>query len=294
MALIDRIVDIKITRNTKGLTKSEFSTILIIGDSLNEDDVNQYFSLAEVAEKYAITTNEYKVAALIFGQVQTVTKILIGQTKASETVTAAYNRIGAIFNFYAVVPIWPVGSTLDNMVELAAAIEASQGANATPRVLGLVEIDQDDLTLMSAIKTANYNRTFVIFNVPTPAQTAVFPNAAWFGALLPPEPGTQTWAYKNLVGINADLPTDGTLTNAKMVAIEAQNGNYYTNFGGRDVTINGKMGSGEFIDIIYGIDWLENAMQQDSFCYQPTYSIYKPRYWLSAHCNERLFRFGFK
>jgi hypothetical protein len=260
MALIDRIVDIKITRATKGIKRDEFSTILVIGNSTDSDVVKEYFSAAEVKVDYAADSQEYLIATRIFGQAVSVNKILIGQTKAGESLVDSYTRIGASYTFYAVVIADDISITLANYVALAAAVEADD----QPKMLALQEYDLSGLALMTAIHAANYDRTFVIYNAHDNAGKATYANAAWLGALLPTDPGTANWAFKTLAGIVADTPISaGSLTSAKITQIESLNGNYYTNMAGRDATFNGKMGGGEFIDIIYGVDWLENTMQQD-------------------------------
>ncbi len=257
MTLIDRIVDIKITRNTKGVQREEFSTILVIGSATDSDLIKEYFSAAEVATDYSTSSEEYLIATRIFGQEISVSKILIGQTKAGESLVDAYTRIAQTYTFYALIIADKVDITLEALMAVAAAVEADE----QPRILSLMEIDLAGLTLTAAVKAANYSRTYVSYNSLTDAAKVNYMNAAWLGDALPNDPGTINWAFRTLTGIVADTPISGGLTNAKIAAIEAQNGNYYTTVGGRDGTFFGTMGSGEYIDIIYGIDWLENAMQ---------------------------------
>ena len=103
------------------------------------------------------------------------------------------------------------------------------------------------------IQNSSYDRTAIVYNA-TPAD---FPEAAWFGRMLPKDPGSATWAYKTLSGISAD---DLTATQSK--AVHDKDANTYEAIGGVNVTRYGTVGSGEYLDVIRGIDWLEARMQE--------------------------------
>ena len=270
MALIDSIVDIQISRNTLGITKDEFATILVIGEPVAIDVVPRfglYSSLTAVLVDYTVDTYEYQIARNIFIQDITVKNIYIGQRSNAETLLQAYTRIKLIYNFYAVCTSNDVHA---DVMPLANAIEASK-TNGQSHVLFLLEED-DTLGINSDMaKTfgVSLSRTSVWYSKrpnPTPPDVTVqYIQAAILGRLLPTDPGTYNWAGKTIKGIKPDSATDGGLTSEIITKINSFNGNFYTHVAGRDVTFNGKMASGEYIDIIYGIDWLENTMQQDVF-----------------------------
>ncbi len=259
------VVDIRISRNTLGIKRSDFGSILVIG-SVAADGVDpklkEYFSLAEVLVDYPdIAENdrspEYIMASNIFGQEVSLNKILIGQRKYAEILTETYSRIKNLYQFYAVVVA--SDTPLDLMV-LAGAIEAS-GVNGRPQILGALETDTGTLALTKAAHAAKLNRTFVCYN-KLPIDDAPYMQGAWLGKMLPIEPGSANWSFKTLAGITADDAEDG-LTSTKIAELIANKGNFYTKNGDRDVTFYGTMASGEYIDIIYGIDWLDHTMQQD-------------------------------
>lgn len=106
------------------------------------------------------------------------------------------------------------------------------------------------------LNSRNYERTHAIFN-ETPAD---FPDAAWMGKMFPIDPGKATWMFKPLAGI---VVSD--LTATQRTAILNKNCNLYTEIGGADMTENGTVASGEFIDIMRGVDWLEARMREDIF-----------------------------
>lgn len=82
-----------------------------------------------------------------------------------------------------------------------------------------------------------------------------FPESRWMGYGLSAEPGQEDWAFKSLSG-QTPVPAD-LLTLAQQQTIRGKNANVYTSLGGSGRTQVGKMGSGRFIDVQVGIDWLE-------------------------------------
>ena len=89
---------------------------------------------------------------------------------------------------------------------------------------------------------------------------ANYPEAAWIGRVLPNDPGTATWNLKTLAGITVD-----NLSAAQISVLDAKKANYYVTIGGVNVTQNGNMAGGEWIDIVQAIDWLEARIQEDVY-----------------------------
>lgn len=84
-----------------------------------------------------------------------------------------------------------------------------------------------------------------------------YPATAWIGKMFPKDPGSGTWAMKTLTGVSSYK-----LSTTQILKIEDKNGNYYTTVAGIAVTQFGTVGSGEYIDIIRGIDWLKARIQE--------------------------------
>lgn len=97
-------------------------------------------------------------------------------------------------------------------------------------------------------------RTFVMYH-----QDAAFdyPEAAWFGRVLPLDPGSETWAFKTLNSVSYSILTTTQSNNALN-----KNANTYEFIGGVAITRNGTMAQGEYIDIIRGVDWLTARIQE--------------------------------
>jgi hypothetical protein len=68
--------------------------------------------------------------------------------------------------------------------------------------------------------------------------------------------GSETWAFKQLASV---YPSDISSTLRKAIAEE--HSNYFAQYAGRNITMNGQVRAGEWIDVIRGRDWLQNDMQ---------------------------------
>lgn len=103
-----------------------------------------------------------------------------------------------------------------------------------------------------------YDRSVCIYH--TAAQENATPSwieSGWPGECLPFDPGSQTWAYKTIAGV-----ATYALTTGEKNALFAKKANSYTTIGGVNVTEQGTVASGEYIDIIRGIDWIEARLQE--------------------------------
>ncbi len=95
----------------------------------------------------------------------------------------------------------------------------------------------------------------------TAASRNEFKECAWFGVLLPLDPGSATWAYKRLRGVGAD-----SWTSTEITTIQTTNkGNRYTTEAGLDFTYPGKMFGGEWIDVTIGLMWLVARLEERIF-----------------------------
>lgn len=82
-----------------------------------------------------------------------------------------------------------------------------------------------------------------------------FVDAGVLGKCLPLDPGSETWAFKNLVGVTAKPLSTTQITN-----LVAKNVNWYEEISDLSFTQGGKMANGEWIDFVRGMDWLEANM----------------------------------
>lgn len=111
-----------------------------------------------------------------------------------------------------------------------------------------------------ALKTASYFRTLPFYH----PENGQFEDAATLGRMLPYSPGSETWRGKTLGGISALGPTvPYKMTETWRTNIKAKNCNYYYTLAGRNITAEGVVSAGEWIDTIRGRDWLQVRMQED-------------------------------
>jgi hypothetical protein len=68
--------------------------------------------------------------------------------------------------------------------------------------------------------------------------------------------GSETWAFKQLAAV---FPSQISSTLRKMLT--EGHSNFFTRYAGRNITMNGQVRGGEWIDVIRGRDWLQNDMQ---------------------------------
>jgi len=142
-------------------------------------------------------------------------------------------------------------------VQEAAAFIETQRKIFFTQTNDVATYDPNSTTDLAAVLFGKkYNRTAVIYN----ATLNDFADAAWMGKFFPYTAGSANYAWKTLTGITAD-----NLTNNQAINIKAKKANIYVTIGGVDVTELGTMASGEWIDIITGIDALQADMEEKLF-----------------------------
>lgn len=177
---------------------------------------------------------------------------------AANTVTADLNAINnANSDWYALV------STSRNF---ATVLEIAEWVETRIKLFGTASNDLDIINVPAGTDTTSiaavlgqrgYVRSFVMYH-----QDALYdyPEAAWFGAVLPLEPGSATWKFKSLNGISYS-----NLTTTQGINAFGKKANTYEFVAGVGITQNGTVAQGEYIDVIRGIDWLTARMQEYVF-----------------------------
>lgn len=137
---------------------------------------------------------------------------------------------------------------------LAAAIEALPKIFlATSADSGIIGASTSDVA--SDLQASAYARTAVLFH-PNGEQAA----AAFAGACLPLDPGSETWKFKTLAGI-AVYP----LTPSERAHAVGKSANVYERIAAQNMTAEGTTASGEFIDITRFIDFITARLQENVF-----------------------------
>ena len=95
----------------------------------------------------------------------------------------------------------------------------------------------------------------------TRASRNTWPEAAWVGVMFPLDPGSATYAFKQLEGVGAD-----TWTSTERTTIDTTNkGNHYAAEAGIGITRPGKAFGGEWIDVTIGLAWLQARLEERLF-----------------------------
>jgi hypothetical protein len=115
----------------------------------------------------------------------------------------------------------------------------------------------DTTSIAAVLNQGGYIRTFVMYHQDAATD---YPEAAWFGRVLPLEPGSETWKFKTLNSISYSNLTTTQSRNALN-----KKANTYEFVAGVGITANGTVAQGEYIDIIRGVDWLTARIQEYVF-----------------------------
>lgn len=92
------------------------------------------------------------------------------------------------------------------------------------------------------------------------AGEASFLEEGWMGGQLPKAPGSITWKFKPVVGVTPDVLTTTAINN-----ILGKNCNVYETIANVNMMHEGVVSSGEFIDIIRGVDWIQARISERVF-----------------------------
>ena len=257
--LNDLIGDIIITRESLGVTRQQFSTILILGNSKNNDEtIKEYKSLREVLVDYppsgqGVSTEEYKCASKIFLQQPSASRVFICQKKSAESWVELHTRfINAGKYAYCVIVASTAVITDDELKALAVATEANK------QIFAVNIIPGKEVSLGKFFKDQNYKRVVTFFK----DANNDYPNAAIMGSILPRDAGTYTLSFLDVSGVQP-----ASLNNSQKLALETNNINYYdyvSNETNARVGANcGKVANGNAFEISYLEDWVITTIKEN-------------------------------
>lgn len=265
MAMND-IVNINITRETKSTAVANFGVPLILGkagssSASGTDKVTlaatkcSSLDAVDTALKTAGVSNPsdndiHKIAAAIFRQNPCVANVVIATgagTSASADLAAARNKE----DFYAVI-LTPSLDDKDFTDGYSYDVVSWCESNRKIPFFQTSAVPSTSTPWMSS------ERAVMMYH--SSAKSSQHAEASWVGEGLPYDAGSATWAYKTLNGVDAD-----SLTDAQISTLESANINYYITMGGVDITREGRVANGEWIDIIIGTDWIYSRMQESIY-----------------------------
>lgn len=256
---LSSIVDVQITRETKTPTQKGFGTLLIVGTSDRFDAaerVRTYTSIEAVVADFTEGDPEIDLATMAFGQEVRPEKIMIGTVKAADSgdFSTALTAISQQNDdFYGIVI---TSKTESVILDVAAWVEARM------KIFFAVTADAGVLAgtagnVAEDLKAAGYDRTALFYSG---AAATMHLGAAIAGGQLPKVPGSVTYKFKQAKGVTADNLTDTQITH-----LETNNVNHYLTVAGLNMLQQGKVASGEFIDVIIGADFITARMQENVY-----------------------------
>lgn len=274
--ILDRIVNCDISIEKPVMDSASFSTVLIIGNAPPDGGkdlrpVDKYVSLSEVTDAgWKEDSEVYKAARAAFLQEHKPELIYIAvrkekavegegkddipeedtetQTKETEAETGtglekfsdAVKRVLGIPGWYGLALAGAEASDYD---EVAYIIESAEK-------LFVFSVQSKELPL--PLSRTDYLRTAVIYS----DSADEYAHVAWLTECFSYAAGSETWAYKTLSCVSAS-----ELTTREMGRFDEANVNYYVTCANKNITLQGKVIGGEWIDVIRFRDWLKNEMQ---------------------------------
>lgn len=226
-----------------------------LGETTEAGEIGLGLETIEQDGEYAIT-----LEATLGGQTTIITQTVSytdGMSKVAETIESdpelehPNDTLSRALDYTGWYVICPAGIPESQFEEIA------QWTEAQTKLFAYTYVSDEDPV------GAVYYRSFGWFGKETPKQTAedippanLYLHVAAVADCLAYESGSETWAFKSLSSVYPSV-----LSSTQMKALKDGNLNYYTTYANKNITQNGKVKAGEWIDIIRFRDWLQNDMQ---------------------------------
>ena len=153
------------------------------------------------------------------------------------------------------------GLVVDDWGAAGIAALATAVESAGPKIYAAESQDSDIIAagssdIASTLQTSAVERTFLTYADDVDPSKA----AAWLGKQLPTDPGSATWKFKTLATASAT-----SLTTGEVAIADGKSANTYTTVGSNNITAEGVVASGEFIDVVRFVDWLTARVKENVF-----------------------------
>lgn len=271
---IDRVVDVNLTKFDRFARRRGFGIPLILtSDTTGVVDASTrtkvYGAMEEVAEDYAATTEPYKAALAMFSQNPRPRQIKIGYVDADilaevEPLDFA-DELDAVYAFdndwywLTLTSEFRDDEVLDDVMEWV-------DAKSKLFIIASNDDDHEDPANETALAPRNkgIRQRSAVFYHPTAAE---YPDAAYIAVLsrfdFDQRNSAYTGKFKKLVGITpaniASAAVDGATGFVPAIGVSTATGhlaNVYVDIGSLNMTVEGTMLDGGFIDELHFADWL--------------------------------------
>lgn len=257
---INNIVDVQVTRETAGLTRVGFGTMLFMFEALAaEAPANRVTTISdpdEAVEVFGVDSAPANAAQAYFGNTPRPPVIKIAYKTDEESYTEALTAARTADNdWYAL--------TIDS-AESADILEVSEWALA--RTVAYVAKsadedildDQDSTDIGSILLDSSFGRTGLVYHS---AAAEAYPDLSWAGGNLTRDPGTYTWHGKVAPGIPGE-----TFSTAQVNTLNSKRVSRVETIQGATRVFGGFVSeSGSYIDDVQAQDWLTQRVAESVF-----------------------------
>lgn len=264
----DQISKIDIELASPVIKDTTFGHVLIMGEKPIVTKKNPlpaygaYHSIEDVeAAGWKTGEDTHLAATIAFAQNPRPDVIYIAFLDGEETITEAVKRVLKEDDWYVLCCL---NDDSEDNNDIAAIIEGSDRLFAYSDQTAFYGAEGSTSSAdMNPHLDGTYYRSFGIFcRTVNDQEASSYPDEnrmlhiAFAVKWLTSTPGSETAAFKELHGV---LPSD--LTEQEMAMLTAVNLNYFVSVGGKNVTMNGKVVAGEWMDVIRFRDWLKSNIQ---------------------------------
>jgi hypothetical protein len=263
---VSDLVNVQVNVSPTAAQARGFGVLLIIGNSTiitATERMRTYSSLTGVLADFALTTPEYIAAQTYFAQVPQPTSLMIGVQAAGETPLQAVSACAVASSvWWACMFASSAMPTTSDVLAIASYIEATSPTRVFGTVTNAVTAitTPDTTSIAYSLSALKLSRTIVQYS-----STAPYAIAAFFGRALSvnfnQNKSTITMMYKQEVLVVAE-----SLTESQASQLKTTSCNVFVNYNnGTAIVQEGKVSGGRFFDEVHGLDWLQNAIQNNVY-----------------------------
>lgn len=146
----------------------------------------------------------------------------------------------------------------------ADILEGAAQAEAREKLMGYssedpTSVDATTTDVFAVLQLASRDRSTGIYS----PNAFEYPEAGWFGLQLPKGAGTTNWKFKTISGATPTVLSGTAYTN-----LLGKNANFIETIANKNIiSSEGVVASGEYIDIIRGVDSTKAEIQEDTYGY---------------------------
>lgn len=157
-------------------------------------------------------------------------------------------------DFYSVHHLY---NSYEDLIEIATWVQSNNKVavlSTSDTAVSTLALGSDTTTVAYSLKNSARTRAMLLYH----ENSGAFLDCALAGMCLPKTPGTETWMGKQLT------LTEGAsnLTGTQVTNLKAKHAGYFTECGGINITFQGKVSSGAYLDNTRLQDWVVSRIQE--------------------------------